>query len=149
MRLSWLVSGSLLNLPRFQRVLAQETTAKDPVIRNLGSGPKYRSSLHFHVRVASVCTDLLLGALLEPPCITVSPVKSWPGLQRTSVSNLLLLGLRSEFPTESALQVEFLLFKERYSVTGEGQGEGAVIQMPLFPLFLPHSLLGWQACLPS
>lgn len=64
-RLSYLVSGSLLNLPCSQCLLAQERDANGPVVRT----KVQHKSVFPCIQVASVSTDLLLGTPLEPPPI--------------------------------------------------------------------------------
>lgn len=138
-RLSYLVSGSLLNLPCSQCLLAQERAAKRPVIRNRVISGQGQSAAQVCVSLYPGCASQHRPPLLEPP-----PVKQRPGLQRTSVSSLLiLLGIRFR----SAFQGELLNLKEGGPVTAEGQRKGEVIQMPSISTVPATKALGRQECL--
>lgn len=77
-RLSYLVSGSLLNLPCSQCLLTQERAANGLLIRKRVISGQGQSA-------AQVCVSLYPGCLSQhrPPLLEPPPVKQRPGLQKT------------------------------------------------------------------
>lgn len=111
-RLSYLVSGSLLNLPCSQFLLAQERDANGPVVRT----KVQHKSVFPCIQVASVSTDLLLGTPLEPPPIRwiSSETASRPS-KNLSFQSSHFVRTRFRFPTGSVFQGGTSHFERRGS----------------------------------